>query len=64
MEKKDAIQFIWNSMNPMSRKPVLDRLMLNPDQYSLDFYKNLDLDSRVEFLSTKSEEYKKKFWAL
>ena len=35
-----------------------------PDLDALEFYKHLDLDSRVEFLAEKDERYKEIFWSM
>ena len=55
---------IWNNLNPLSRKPLIDRNFGKPNLDALEFYKNLALDSRVEFLAKKDERYKEIFWSM
>ena len=64
MDKKTAIQLIWNNMNPLSRKPLIERTFRTANSDTLEFYKSLDLDSRVEFLCGKSEKFKQQFWSM
>ena len=64
MDKSKAIQMVWNILNPISRKLITDRLMNRPNLIALDFYRHLDLDSRVEYLSDKDDKFLNKFWKL